>query len=95
MEYWLPSVRAAHMVVSVCRPPLFKSVKRSPCAPAENVFAHSTRTTTKGLFGYVLLKFNFHHINVFSNAWSTKCRLIACMSIQIRSNLRDESIKPN
>jgi hypothetical protein len=30
-----------------------------------------------------------------SNAWSTKCRLIACMSAQIRSNLRDESIKPN
>jgi hypothetical protein len=43
----------------------------------------------------LLLKFNFHHINIPSNALSTKCRLIACMSIQIRSNLRDESIKPN
>jgi hypothetical protein len=49
----------------------------------------------KGLFGYVSLKFNSHHINVSSNAWSTKCRLIACMLTQIRSNLRDESIKPN
>jgi hypothetical protein len=46
-------------------------------------------------FGLVLLKFNSHHINVPSNAWSTKCRLIACMSAQIRSNLRDESIKSN
>jgi hypothetical protein len=51
--------------------------------------------TTKTPFGYILLKFNSHHINVPSNAWSTKCRLIACMSVQIRSNLRDESIKPN
>jgi hypothetical protein len=50
---------------------------------------------SKGVFGYGLLKFNTHHINVPSNAWSTKCRLIACMSAQIRSNLRDESIKPN
>jgi hypothetical protein len=41
------------------------------------------------------LKFNSHHINVPSNAWSTKYRLIACMSAQIRSNLRDEYIKPN
>jgi hypothetical protein len=41
------------------------------------------------------LKFNSHHINVVANAWSTKCKLIACMSAQIRSNLRDESIKPN
>jgi hypothetical protein len=49
----------------------------------------------QSLFGYVWLKFNSHHINVPSNAWSTKCRLIACMSTQIRSNLRDESIKPN
>jgi hypothetical protein len=47
------------------------------------------------LVTFFLLKFNFHHINVPSNVWSTKCRLIACMSIQIRSNLRDESIKPN
>jgi hypothetical protein len=46
-------------------------------------------------FGYDVLKFNFHHINVAANVWSTKCRLIACMSTQIRSNLRDESIKPN
>jgi hypothetical protein len=30
-----------------------------------------------------------------SNAWSIKCRLIACLSAQIRSNLWDESIKPN
>jgi hypothetical protein len=51
--------------------------------------------TAKGMFGYVLLKFNSHHINVFLNTWSTKCRLIACMSTQIMSNLRDESIKPN
>jgi hypothetical protein len=47
--------------------------------------------------GYCLgvLKFNSHHINVPLNAWSTKCRLTACMSAQIRSNFRDESIKPN
>jgi hypothetical protein len=49
----------------------------------------------KGLFGFNGLKFNSHHINIPSNAWSTKCRLIACMSTQIRSNLRDKSIKPN
>jgi hypothetical protein len=49
----------------------------------------------KAPFGLVLLKFNSHHINVSSNACSTKCKLIACMSVQIRSNLRDESIKPN
>jgi hypothetical protein len=49
----------------------------------------------KGLFGFILLKFNSHHINVPLNACSTKCRLIVCMSVQIRSNLRDESIKPN
>jgi hypothetical protein len=52
-------------------------------------------TMLKGVFGYGLLKFNTHHINVPSNVWSTKCRLIAYMSAQIRSNLRDESIKPN
>jgi hypothetical protein len=52
-------------------------------------------TSSKGLFGFQELKFNSHHINVPSNVWSTKCRLIACMSAQIRSNLRDESIKPN
>jgi hypothetical protein len=46
-------------------------------------------------FGLEELKFNSHHINVPSNAWSTKCRLIVCMSAHIRSNLRDESIKPN
>jgi hypothetical protein len=51
--------------------------------------------THKGLFGFKRLKFNSRHINVPSNAWSTKCRLIACMSAQIRSNLRDESTKPN
>jgi hypothetical protein len=49
----------------------------------------------KGPFGLSLLKFNSHHINIFSNAWSIKCRLITCISTQIRSNLRDESIKPN
>jgi hypothetical protein len=49
----------------------------------------------KGLFGLQELKFNSHRINVPSNVWSTKYRLIACMSAQIRSNLRDESIKPN
>jgi hypothetical protein len=42
-----------------------------------------------------MLKFNSHHINIAVNAWSTKCRLIAYMSAQIMSNLRDESIKPN
>jgi hypothetical protein len=47
------------------------------------------------MFGFNLLKFNFHHINVPSNVYGTKCRLIVCMSAQIRSNLRDESIKPN
>jgi hypothetical protein len=50
---------------------------------------------TEGLFGFNSLKFNSHHINVFLNACNTKYRLIACMSAQIRSNLRDESIKPN
>jgi hypothetical protein len=49
----------------------------------------------KALFGSDMLKFNSHHINVAANTWSTKCRLIACMSAQIMSNLRDESIKPN
>jgi hypothetical protein len=49
----------------------------------------------KAPFGLSVLKFNSHHINVLSNAWSTKCRLIACMSAKIRSNLRDESIKTN
>jgi hypothetical protein len=48
-----------------------------------------------GPFGLGVLKFNSHHINVLSNVWSTKCRLIACMSAHIMSNLRDESIKPN
>jgi hypothetical protein len=50
---------------------------------------------TKGLFGFNVLKFNSHHINVPSNTLSTKYRLIACISTQIRSNLRDESIKSN
>jgi hypothetical protein len=45
------------------------------------------------LFGYNVLKFNFYHINVTVN--TNKCRLIVCMSTQIRSNLRDESIKSN
>jgi hypothetical protein len=53
------------------------------------------RKRSEALFGLEELKFNSHHINVPSNAWSTKCRLIACMSAQIRSNLRDESIKHN
>jgi hypothetical protein len=48
-----------------------------------------------GPFGLEQLKFNSHHINVPSNAWSIKCRLITCISVQIRSNLRDKSIKPN
>jgi hypothetical protein len=39
--------------------------------------------------------FNSYYINVAANAWSTKCRLIVCMSAQIMSNLRDESIKLN
>jgi hypothetical protein len=33
--------------------------------------------------------------NVAAHAWSTKYRLITCISAQIKSNLRDESIKPN
>jgi hypothetical protein len=53
------------------------------------------RGLIKAPFGLEVLKFNSHHINVPSNAWSTKCRLIICMSVQIRSNLRDEFIKPN
>jgi hypothetical protein len=55
----------------------------------------SSLLIAKGPFGFKLLKFNSHHINVPSNARSTKYRLIACMSAQTRSNLRDESIKPN
>jgi hypothetical protein len=35
---------------------------------------------SKAPFGYSVLKFNSHHINVAANAWNTKCRLIACMS---------------
>jgi hypothetical protein len=50
---------------------------------------------SKAPFGLEELNFNSHHINVPSNAWSTKYRLIACMSVQITSNLRDESIKHN
>jgi hypothetical protein len=46
-------------------------------------------------FDLGVLKFNSHHINVPSNTWSTKYRLITYMSAYIRSNLRDESIKPN
>jgi hypothetical protein len=57
--------------------------------------AYDMTRGAKGLFGWYELKFNFHHINVLSNALSTKYRLIAYMSAQIRSNLRDESIKPN
>jgi hypothetical protein len=49
----------------------------------------------KALFGSRIIQFNSHHINIPSNAWSTKCTPIACMSAQIMSNLRDESIKPN
>jgi hypothetical protein len=55
----------------------------------------TTDSEAKAPFSYNVLKFNSHHINVVVNAWSTKCRLIVCMSTQIRSNLRDESIKPN
>jgi hypothetical protein len=33
--------------------------------------------------------------NVAAHAWSTKYRLITCMLAQIKSNLRDEFIKPN
>jgi hypothetical protein len=41
--------------------------------------------------------FNTYHIerNVAAHAWSIKYRLIICMSVHIKSNLRDESIKPN
>jgi hypothetical protein len=48
-----------------------------------------------GPFGLSGLKFNSHHINILLNIWSTKYRLITCMSAQIMINLRDESIKPN
>jgi hypothetical protein len=50
--------------------------------------------TSNDLFDFHMLKFNSHHINIAANVWSTKRKLIACMSAQIRSNLRDESIKP-
>jgi hypothetical protein len=60
-----------------------------------HLYSFKDLRANKGLLGFILLKFNSHHINVPSNVWSTKCRLIACMSVQIRSNLRDESIKPN
>jgi hypothetical protein len=46
-------------------------------------------------FSYMRVKFNSHYVNVLLNTWSIKCRLIACMSAQIRSNLWDESIKHN
>jgi hypothetical protein len=49
----------------------------------------------KAPFGFRLLKFNSHHINVPLNVWSTKCRLIVCISAHMSSNLRDESIKSN
>jgi hypothetical protein len=61
----------------------------------ECLFVTRSVSNYKGPFGLGVLKFNSHHINVPSNAWSAKCRLITCMSAQIRSNLRDESIKPN
>jgi hypothetical protein len=78
------SAQSLHMDVG-----LFLSAK------AQSFLLASSERQAKGVFGYGLLKFNTHHINVPSNTWSTKCRLIACMSAQIRSNLRDESIKPN
>jgi hypothetical protein len=67
----------------------------SSSSQQQNLAQILVRNIYKGLFGLKLLKFNSHYINILSNAWSTKCRLIACMSAQIRSNLRDESIKPN
>jgi hypothetical protein len=63
--------------------------------PSEAMHASGRGEAAKGLFGFQELKFNSHHINVFLNAWNTKYRLITCMSAQIMSNLRDESIKPN
>jgi hypothetical protein len=60
----------------------------------ENTWAFAL-ALAKAPFGLVLLKFNSHHINIPLNAWSAKYRLIVCMSTQIKSNLRDESIKPN
>jgi hypothetical protein len=33
--------------------------------------------------------------NIAAQVWNTKYRLIIYMSVQIESNLRDESIKPN
>jgi hypothetical protein len=53
------------------------------------------RTYTLRMFGLKLLKFNSHHINVPLNVCSIKYRLIAYILAQIRSNLRDESIKLN
>jgi hypothetical protein len=68
---------------------------RHHISATKNILKSQNWNACKGLFGLHQLKFNSHHINVPSNAWNTKCRLIACMSAQIRSNLRDESIKPN
>jgi hypothetical protein len=56
---------------------------------------YQPESTAKALFGFHMLKFNSYHINVAVNAWSTKCRVIVCMSTRIKSNLRDESTKPN
>jgi hypothetical protein len=83
--------RAAVCVSSPSSPPTPSLYQRS----GVRVRTSSLQPQTKGLFGLQELKFNSHHINVPSNTWSTKYRLIACMLAQIRSNLRDESIKPN
>jgi hypothetical protein len=64
-------------------------VSRWTCEPTALTIA------SKAPFGGFWLKFNSHYINVFLSIWSNKCKLITCMSVQVRSNLRDESIKPN
>jgi hypothetical protein len=92
--------------IRIARCPIVEVLERVPLldsmvmedATMETLPEYLTTVTPryfKGLFGCNVLKFNSHHINVLSNAWSTKCRIIACMSTQIRSNLRDEFIKPN
>jgi hypothetical protein len=74
-------------------PECFIPIAKTEWAPEWNLQVRLYHS--KARFGLSVLKFNFHHINVSLNAGSTKCRLIAYMLAQIRSNLRDESIKPN
>jgi hypothetical protein len=75
---------------------ILRSYYRMSVAASAYIYSDKPgRRGAKALFGFKTLKFNSHHINVAVNTWSTKCRLIACMSAQIKSNLRDKSIKSN